>query len=90
MARTSMSNIVQQMENGIFFIYETPIGLINGVNDDFTLTYPPDPTNSLMVILNGQVLSETEDYTLIVDILTLNTAPPTGSLLKVEYHVESD
>ena len=87
MARTSQSNIVQKMEDGTFFIYETPIGTINGTNDDFTLTYIPNPTNSLVVILNGQVLSVTEDYTLIADILTLNTAPPTGSLLKVEYHV---
>ena len=86
MARTSQSNIVQRMEDGTFFIYETPIGTINGVNTSFTLTYPPDPTNSLVVILNGQIMSETEDYTLIADILTLNTAPPTGSLLKVEYH----
>jgi len=87
MARTFSSNLIQRMGDGTFFIYENPVGTINGVNDDFTMTYSPNPTNSLVVILNGQVLSETEDYTLIADILTLNTAPPTGSLLKVQYHV---
>ncbi len=87
MARTFSSNLIRALEDGTFFIYETPIGTINGVNANFTLTYSPNPTNSLVVILNGQVMSETEDYTLIADILTLNIAPPTGSLLKVEYHV---
>jgi hypothetical protein len=87
MARTSQSNIVQAMEDGTFFIYETPIGVINSVNQSFTLTYSPDPANSLSVILNGQTLFETADYTLIADTLTLTTAPPLGSALKVNYHV---
>jgi len=87
MGRTAISNIVIQMEKDLFFIYETPIGSINGSNQSFTLTYAPNPTKSFILTLNGSELSETEDYTLVSDVITLNTAPPTGSILKAQYHV---
>lgn len=87
MGRTFTSNIVKQMEDGKFFIYETPIGAINGINSSFTLTYAPKPVNSLIVFLNGQKMTVTEDYSISSDTLALNTVPPSGSILNVEYHV---
>lgn len=87
MGRTFASNLIRQMEDGRFFINETPIGSINGINQAFTLTYAPNPSSSLTVFLNGAKLTVTEDYTITSDDLTLNIAPPTGSILNVEYHV---
>jgi Flp pilus assembly protein TadG len=87
MGRTSEHNIITQMENGLFFIDEIPVGTVNGSNTSFTLTYTPNPTNSLNVYVNGQRLSVTTDFTLSGATLTLNTAPITGSILVVEYHV---
>lgn len=87
MGRTFSSPLLERMEDGTFFIYEIPIGAIGTGNQSFTLTYAPAPANTLEVFLNGAALSVTEDYTLVGDTLTLNIAPPTGSILKVQYHV---
>lgn len=45
---------------------ETPLGVIDGVNDTFTLAMSPDPTTSLMLFKNGVLLRQGggEDYTL--------------------------
>lgn len=89
MGRTSTSNFISKMENGTFFYRnETPVGTINGSNTDFTLEETPNPTTSLEVTVNGSEMSLTEDYTLSGDTLSLIIAPPTGSILKVDYRVE--
>lgn len=54
---------------------ETPGGTINGSNTAFTLAHPPSPTASLMLILNGQFLTQGVDYTLSGDDITMTTAP---------------
>ena len=87
MGRVYHSNLIQQMEQDKFFVFETPIGTVNSSNTTFTLTYSPNPTKSLLVTLNGQELAVTEDYTLSADTIIFNNAPPTGSILKAEYHV---
>ena len=76
------------MEDGIFFYHEVPVGTVNGSNKVFTLTATPNPTTSLEVTLNGQEMSVTEDYTLSTDTLTMLIAPPTTSLIKVDYRTE--
>ena len=88
MARTQGSNIIQAIEDETFFVEdETPTGTIDGSNTSFTLAGTPAPTNSLEVRVNGMVMTLTEDYTLSGDTLTLGTAPPTGSILRVDYRV---
>ena len=54
---------------------ETPAGVIDGVNDTFTLIAIPNPSNSLILALNGQVLARTVDYTITGNTITLNTPP---------------
>lgn len=88
MARTQDSNIIQAMENGTYFVEdETPTGSVNGSNTSFTLVSSPDPTNSLEVRINGMVMTLTEDYSLSGDTLTIVTAPPTESIIRVDYRV---
>jgi len=89
MGRTGTSNIVQRMEDGtLFYTGEIPVGSINDSNTTFTLANSPKPAGSLEVTLNGAELMVNEDYTISGDTLTLLIAPPTGSLLKVDYRVE--
>ena len=88
MARTSKSNFVQYMEDGIFFYHEVPVGTINGSNKTFTLTASPNPADSLELTINGQELTVTEDYALSTDTITMVIAPPTTSLLKCDYRTE--
>ncbi len=65
---------------------ETPTGAINGSNVTFTLANAPSPAASLILTLNGQVLAPVGvDYTLSSATITLNTAPPTGSILRAWY-----
>jgi len=78
--------VVQAIAAGTYFVdWAVPTGAINDVNNVFTLASEPSPATSLFVSLNGQVLKETDDYSLSGTTLTLVSAPPTGSLLQVQY-----
>lgn len=67
------------------FQNETPTGTINGVNQAFT-TSGTAIANSLKVFLNGQLqYAGGTDYTLSSTTITFNTAPLTGSTLRVWY-----
>lgn len=66
---------------------ETPLGTINGVNKTFTIAHPPSPVVSLKVFLGGQRLRKTEDYTFSGQTIIFNTAPPTDSILLVDYRI---
>lgn len=71
MARVSISNIIQAMEDGTYFVEnEIPTGSINGSNATFTLASSPNPDTSLEVWVNGQKLELTTDYSLSNDTLT--------------------
>lgn len=63
---------------------ETPDGLINGTNKEFTLSKVP-VAGSLKVYVNGQRMDNAEDYILSNKTITLSIAPPTGSVLRVDY-----
>ena len=54
---------------------ETPAGTIDGVNAVFALAYTPNPTNSLMIWLNGTYLTQGVEYTLSGRTITFAVAP---------------
>jgi hypothetical protein len=63
---------------------ETPSGAVDYSNTTFTLAHVPK-SNSLLFFINGQLLSPTEDYTISGSTITVNTAPPTGSIIRATY-----
>jgi hypothetical protein len=59
---------------------EVPTGAINGTNRTFTLANAPNPSKSLELFLNGEVLAQGGDYTLSGNTITLTgAAAPSGS-----------
>ena len=65
---------------------ETPVGTINRTNKVFTLANTPNPTESLLLLLNGSYRSPGgEDYTLAGDTITFVRAPVTNSVLRAFY-----
>ncbi len=54
---------------------ETPDGTIDGVNTAFTLDNSPNPAASLILILNGQYLTQGVEYTLSGPTITFAVAP---------------
>lgn len=64
---------------------ETPSGAINDSNTSFTVLFSPNPADSVRVYLNGVRQSLTTDYTFSGKTITFLTAPPTGSILLVDY-----
>ena len=64
---------------------ETPTGTVNGTNTDFVLQNSINPPSSLKVFVNGMRMRITEDYTLSGRTITFLTAPPTGSIILVDY-----
>ena len=66
---------------------ETPSGTVNGTNKDFDTNLSPSPATSLKVYVNGQRMRITEDYTLSGKTISFVIAPPTGSIILVDYRV---
>lgn len=68
---------------------ETPQGTKDGVNTVFTLAGTPNPTATLLVIENGQVLAVNTGYTLAGNVITFTGATPpnttNGDTLRVWY-----
>ena len=64
---------------------ETPTGIINDVNKIFTLANTPNPPASVKVFVNGARMRVIEDYTLSGKTITFITAPPTTSIILVDY-----
>lgn len=65
---------------------ETPSGVIDGSNVDFTLANPPSPSQSLQLYLNG-ALQEAGggDFTLSGSDITFVNPPILGSVLIAYY-----
>lgn len=58
-------------ESGYNFVdSETPAGVIDGANDEFTLTQAPNPAASLQLFKNGILQTEGTDYDLVSDTIT--------------------
>lgn len=72
--------------SGVNFIFnETPSGTVNGTNTSFTLANTPK-AGTLLFFVNGQLLTAGgEDYSLSTRTITVNTAPPSGSVLRATY-----
>ena len=94
MARTSGSSlttnqtlVIEALTDGEYFVdFETPSGTVNGSNAVFTLLSNPTPAASLVVMVNGQVMTAGgTDYTLSGSTVTFVTAPPTTSIVRVSY-----
>jgi len=66
---------------------EVPSGAINGTNTVFTLAFPPSPTGSLELYLNGLRQDAGVDFTLASNVVTFFSAsnPQTGDLLLASY-----
>ena len=90
MARTTaVPKSAQAIEAGTYFVEdETPTGSLNSSNKTFTLVSAPAPVGSLEVRVNGQIQILTTDYTLSGSTLTLVAAWPSGTYLRVDYHLK--
>ncbi len=64
---------------------EIPTGTINGSNQVFVLSKPPDPEKSLQLTLNGILQTVGEDYSIVDVNITFMVAPPVGSILFADY-----
>lgn len=67
---------------------ETPSGVINGVNTTFTLANTPSDPSTVMIWLNGQLLTRgaTADYTVSGTTVTMHNAVPiVGDVLLAMY-----
>lgn len=65
---------------------ETITGAINGSNAIFVLANTPSPALSLQFYVNGQLMAPVGvDYSLTTATVTLNIAPPSGSILQAYF-----
>ncbi len=64
---------------------ETPLGAINGVNRNYTLSFSPQPIATFQLFLNGVLQLPSLNYTLSGTNLSMNIAPTTGSTLYAQY-----
>ena len=66
---------------------EVVSGSTDGINNVFSLNYPPNPTNALMFYVNGvlQRPGTGHDYTLAYDSIAMSYAPGSGSNLVATY-----
>jgi hypothetical protein len=74
--------------NSLIGKHEIPTGLVNGVNDDFTIANVPID-DTILVLRNGLVVPESE-ITYVHPVITLSTAPSIGQLIEVYYLTEGD
>ena len=63
---------------------EVPAGLVDGMNNIFTLAYDPLP-NSVKVYVNGQRMANNADYTISGKVITMATPPPATTIILVDY-----
>lgn len=87
---TDQQDILDAIEDDSYFVdNESPSGTKNGVNTTFTLAYTPNPTDSLKLSLNGQLLKAGgEDYTLTGNSVELTLAPYASDILLASYRVD--
>jgi len=69
---------------GATYVRETPVGAVDGVNADFTISNVPY-TGTLQVYLNGLLQELTDDYTVTGQTITLDAAPLAGDKVRVIY-----
>ncbi len=72
---------------GTFVDAETPAGTRDAVNRVFTLTWPPNPAKSLILVRNGLVLRAGLDYSISGSVITFTDSaiPQPGDVLSAWY-----
>ena len=70
---------------------ETPAGLVNGTNREFSLAAAPHPESSLRVYRNGTLLAVPGDYTVAGTVLTFSpeAVPQPGDVIQAFYRTEA-
>ena len=63
---------------------ETPTGVVNGINTDFTISLTPTNEDSILPIVNGTILKKSE-WSYVHPVITLATAPVIGQDIYVFY-----
>jgi len=66
-------------------IQEVPTGVIDGVNDTYTLSQTPTGNASVKIYLDGLFQRQGTDYTISGSTITMTTAPATGQTLDANY-----
>lgn len=66
---------------------EVPTGAIDGVNTTYTLAYEPSTTSSVMIWLNGQLMTQgaDKDYNVVTQTVTMSFAPREGDIILSMY-----
>lgn len=66
---------------------ETPLGIVDGVNRSFEVSFGPNPAGSLVLIRNGLVQSSGVDYSLEGRTILFNgvSIPQVGDVLRAWY-----
>lgn len=65
---------------------ESPGGTVDGANVTFTLAHAPNPPLSLMLYVNGQLMTAGGvDYTLSGSTITFLYAPPQNAVIRAWY-----
>jgi len=81
---TVTATAAQLNDLGTIVVRETPSGLVNGSNTDFTLAHTPK-SGTEEVYLNGLLQDPTNDYTISTNTITFVAAPKTGDKIRVSY-----
>lgn len=71
---------------GVVAHAETPAGLVNGVNDTYTLSFTPSDTDGVIIILDGVVQYNGTDYTVSGATVTMAFAPASSSTIFAYYY----
>lgn len=77
--------ITNALSTYLFVDNEIPGGTIDGANQTFILDEEPSPVTSLRLYLDGVLMTESEDYTLVGVTITFIEAPLTDSIMRAFY-----
>lgn len=72
-----------QVTGGLY--QEVPSGTVNGSNVTFSTTYAAVAANTVLLYLDGLLLTQSVDYTYSGSTITMTTAPAVGQTLVVYY-----
>lgn len=74
-----------KLSGGTSAYQEIPTGVIDGVNTVFTLSSTPNPVSTLQLYLDGKIITQTVDYTIVGTTITMAVAPLKFQFLQAVY-----